>query len=315
MDARISSRFPRIAALRRRLAEAEGRAADGTDGVTRIPLEHDGRPRFYDLYAPAGLAPDRPAPLVVNLHGGGGNPAQQRRDSGMDAVADAGGFRVAYGAGTSPRGPFLTWNVHQSRTYATLQRIDDVGYIRRVVDDVRSRVAVDARRIYATGFSMGGIVCYTLACTLADTFAAVAPVAAVMQTPPEQRRPGRPVPIIHFHGLRDRNCAFAGGVGPNARDTVPRPGVPESIAWWVRHNGVPDTPVRQGRIGAAEFTQYGEDRDPGTVILWTLHDGGHTWPGGRSTIPEARVGPVNRDIAASERMWEFFTGHPLHDNT
>jgi polyhydroxybutyrate depolymerase len=314
MHTRLSSRFPRIAALRSRLAEARGLPAN-TEGVTRIALEHDGLARVYDLYVPGGLEPDRPAPLLVNLHGGGGNPAQQRRDSGMDAVADAYGFRVAYGAGTSPRGPFLTWNVHQSETYATRHDIDDVGYVQRMVDAIRARVAVDPNRIYATGFSMGGILCYTLACEMSDTLAAIAPVAAVMQTPPERRRPVRPVPIMHFHGLRDRNCAFDGGVGPNARDKVPRPGVRESIAWWVRHNGLPETPVRRDRIGAAERTQYGEDTSPGTIVLWTLHDGGHTWPGGRSTVPEERVGPVNRDISASERMWAFFEGHPLDDNT
>ncbi|MBN1556702.1 MAG: hypothetical protein JW951_00990 [Lentisphaerae bacterium] len=312
MDASRARRFPFAGALRERLKQRRGGPAAADDGrCERIELRVQGEARYYLLYRPPGLDPARPAPLILNLHGGGGNPEQQRRDTGMDAVADAHGCAVVYGAGTSPLGPFLTWNVHVSQTYATRRNIDDVGYVQRVMEDVRGRVNVDPRRCYAAGFSMGGILCYTLACELSGVFAAVAPVSAVMQTPPDRRRPGRPVPIIHFHGLRDRNCVFDGGIGPNARDPVPRPGVRESIAWWVQHNGLDPEPSARGRRGAAEFEQYGADDHPGTVVLWMLHDGGHTWPGGETTIPEARVGPVNRDIAASRLMWDFFRRHPL----
>ena len=51
---------------------------------------------------------------------------------------------------------------------------------------------------------------------------------------------------------------------------------------------------------------YGPADDGAEVLLWTLKDGGHTWPGGVSRLSERIVGKVNRDISASELMWEFF---------
>src|SRR5689334_13724540 len=67
--------------------------------------------RTYDVHLPNGEAPSAPAPLVIVLHGGGGNAANAARMTGMDAKADREGFIVAYPNGTGPRGDvLLTWN-------------------------------------------------------------------------------------------------------------------------------------------------------------------------------------------------------------
>jgi polyhydroxybutyrate depolymerase len=221
----------------------------------------------------------------------------------MDAVADAGGFIVAYPAGTSRGLPLLTWNVLIGDTYATAQNVDDVGFAGALLDDLQQRYAVDATRVYVAGYSQGAMLGYRLACAMGDRFAAMAAVAGVMTVKPEDCGPGRPLPLIHFHGLLDRHCPYEGGVGETKRDRVARPSVDDTIKFWIARNGLSAAPVSESIIGQAV------KQDRGSVILWTLKDGGHTWPGGECTLASERVGPINRDIHASELIWDFFKRH------
>jgi polyhydroxybutyrate depolymerase len=49
------------------------------------------------------------------------------------------------------------------------------------------------------------------------------------------------------------------------------------------------------------------------VVIYTIHGGGHTWPGVPDVL-EPQLGPVNQDISASEEIWNFFAAHTLsHD--
>ena len=80
---------------------------------------------------------------------------------------------------------------------------------------------------------------------------------------------------------------------------------------WRHHNGCPEKPKKTERIGNAVLTLYGPGKKGAEVALWTLEDGGHTWPGGETTPSERRagVGPINTDIDGSEEMWKFFQRH------
>ncbi len=294
-----------------RAAEQTAQAVEaGESGEFRYTLEHRGRERWYLVYAPPSYKAGTPAPLVLNLHGGAGNPNQQRDDSGMNAVADANGFLVVYPAGSGRlKDRFLTWNIGEGDTYAVQQNIDDIGFLRAVIDEVARNFSVDRKRIYATGFSQGAFMCYRLACEAAAQIAAIAPVSGVMLG--TGCRPSRPVSIIHFHGVNDPNVAYAGGIGEKAHDKIPRRSVEDTIAWWLKHNGLSDAPTREARKGRAAMKAYGPGANGAEVVLWTLEDGGHTWPGGASSLPERMVGPVNKDIQASALIWEFLQRHSL----
>ena len=56
-------------------------------------------------------------------------------------------------------------------------KVDDVGFTRALLDDLATVTNVDAKRVFATGISNGGIMCYRLASELSDRIAAIAPVA------------------------------------------------------------------------------------------------------------------------------------------
>ncbi|MFH0909710.1 MAG: PHB depolymerase family esterase [bacterium] len=293
-------------------AEEGGTDDQPASGSTKVDLTFGALDRFYIIHVPYSYDKAKPTPLVINMHGGGGNPAQQQRDSGMDKVADENGFVVVYPAGSGKmKERFLTWNIGMSDTYATINNIDDIGFLRAVIKDVSGNYTIDKKRVYATGFSQGAMMCYKVACEMSDVFAAVAPVSGVMQVPRSDCKPARAMPIIHFHGLEDPNVAYKGGVGPKAHDKVPRPGVQESIDFWLAQDGIDIKPVKQGRTGQAEFKEYGPGKNGAQIILWTLDDGGHAWPGGNSSLPEWKVGKVNKDVRASDLIWSFFKKYSM----
>ena len=104
------------------------------------------RDRAYILHVPAKLGP-RP-PLVLNFHGGGGNATQHQKYSQMDAVADREGFLVVYPEGSGPlEGRLQTWNAGGCCGMAVRDNIDDVAFVRRLLDDLAKRQAYDSASI------------------------------------------------------------------------------------------------------------------------------------------------------------------------
>ena len=118
----------------------------------------------------AELRRQDPVPLVLDWHGLGSSGAGQEAISGYKALSDQEGFIIAW-----PDGIDQAWNIGPCCT--TSRSVDDLGFARAIVDDVKKRVCIDPKRVYADGYSMGGGMSHYLACNAADIFAAVAPSA------------------------------------------------------------------------------------------------------------------------------------------
>ncbi|HMP74407.1 MAG TPA: PHB depolymerase family esterase [Kiritimatiellia bacterium] len=281
-------------------------------GSYQRQIRFNGMVRTYHVYLPSGFRADAPMPLVLAFHGGGGNPEAMQTMSGLNAMADRHGFMVVYPAGTGANDRRLSWNILLSETFATANRVDDIGFVKAMLAELKEALPVDGSRVYATGFSQGGMLCYRLACDpeLSRQLAAIAPVGATMTVRPDQCRAANPVPVLSIHGMEDPFSNYQGGIGSRAprNDRVPRPGVSESVGFWIRHNGLPNQPVEEKRIGRARMTRFANGAGM-EVINWTLEDGGHTWPGGVSNLPEFVMGKVNRDVLATALIWEFFSRH------
>lgn len=267
-----------------------------------------GRERSYLLHLPPNYAQAAALPLVLVLHGGGGNASNAAMMSGMSARADRAGFIVAYPNGTGRRDDrLLTWNAGNCCGQALDQGVDDVGFIRMLIADLAGRYKVDSRRIYVTGMSNGGMMTYRVACELADVIAAAAPVAGALNPP--ECRPGRPVPLIIFHGTADQHVLYEGGPPRKTIDSHPRvdASVADAVAFWTANNGCPAAPASEERDGVVRDT-YAGCRDGAEVVLYSIQGGGHAWPGGERG---SALGDQPSDaIAASDLMWEFFARHP-----
>lgn len=175
-------------------------------GTNARNLTHDTVPRDYNVYAPASYDGSSAVPLVVDIHGAGSTNAQQQGISGWGAKAEIEGFLVVY-----PQGIGNTWNAGVCCGGNTM---DDVGFIRAMVDAIELEGNVDAGRIYVTGLSNGGAMSHRLACEAADVFAGAAPLA--FPTPytnfAAQCTPSQEIPVLLTMGLTDVVIPYAGGV-------------------------------------------------------------------------------------------------------
>ncbi|MBU1880316.1 MAG: hypothetical protein KJ734_15315, partial [Chloroflexi bacterium] len=180
-------------------------------------LESGGQRRHYLLHVPPGYAADQPAPLAINLHGLGSNAAQQEQISGMSRLADAKTFIVVY---PEALGDPATWRVGAGSP--------DVAFIRDLIQHLAGQYRIDPARIYATGISNGGGMANRLGCDMADVIAAIAPVSGAYLFW-QDCQPGRPVPVLAFHGTADRIVPYEGGQG--------LPFVREWAETWAARNG------------------------------------------------------------------------------
>jgi polyhydroxybutyrate depolymerase len=255
-----------------------------------------GERREYLLHVPRSLDRAKPAALVLSLHGAGGWPAQQRDLSRWDELADREGFIVVYPAGEDTPGPRV-WKMTGER---------DPRYIADLIDKLRAEYNIDPKRIYANGLSNGGGMSFALSCTMPDRFAAIGMVGAALILPSTWCRSKQPVPMIGIHGLRDRAAPYHGGSSWIASHFAP---FLQFGAAWARRNrcapGAEDVEVRDG-VTRREYKQCANDA---TVVLYTLRDGGHTWPGG-AELPEWFLGKTVTDFDATAEMWHFFEQHP-----
>ncbi|MEK8052246.1 PHB depolymerase family esterase [Ideonella sp. DXS22W] len=277
-----------------------------------LSLVHAGQTRLYRVHVPAGLTPGQPVPLVIALHGGGGNMDVQANDRfyGWISQAERSGFIVVFPNGFSrlPGGQLATWNAGGCCGAARDQGSDDVGFIRALVAQLKGRYAIDGQRIFATGMSNGGMMAYRLACEMADTVRAVAAVAGTDNT--RKCTPSRPVAVLHIHARDDDHVPFDGGLGPRSltRAEHPHASVPDTLARWRSRDACPDTPPRTVLdTPGARCELSGPCRDASVVQACITERGGHSWPGG--TQPRGHAEPSTA-LDATPLIWNFFASLP-----
>src|SRR5690606_38463985 len=167
--------------------------------------------RRYVVRVPARVARSNAlAPLVIVLHGGGGNASNAETMTGFTRKAEREGFIVVYPEGTARgRVPLLTWNAGHCCGYAMEQRVDDVGFITALIDKLQSTHRIDPDRIYVTGMSNGGMMSHRLGIELSHRIAAIGPVVGAVFG--DEGRPRAPVSAIMINGMLDESVPYDGG--------------------------------------------------------------------------------------------------------
>jgi polyhydroxybutyrate depolymerase len=267
-------------------------------------LEVDGRKRHYYFYVPEHQT-SAPSPVILAFHGGGRAtvPGGWSLDHYIDLSQKAtkAGFIVVY-----PDGYKHSWNAGpgidgKSPNWgpACEEKVDDVKFVKMLIDDLARTVPIDRHRIYATGMSNGSAMTYRLAVELCDQIAAAAGVVSELslKAPVTIKRA---VPVMYFWGTAD---------------PIERPGSPpaaerarRNIETWKRLNGCIGRPV-VSTTGAAERQSF---KGKAPVIVWTIKGSGHCWPGVDGGEAVNRVlGPPNFDVSASDEIIRFFNEHRL----
>jgi polyhydroxybutyrate depolymerase len=290
--------------LRERIKEREQRDTSPKE----YTITHDGLERSYLLFVPRNYRPEQNAPLILMLHGGGGN-AKQTIDTmtPMNSYADEKNVIVAYPNGTGFFDNFLlTWNAGACCGRAMEKNIDDVGFIRAVVNDIKRQYSIDEKRVFAAGFSNGAMMSYRLGCEMADIFSGVASVAGALNI---SCNPSQALSVMIIHGTADNHVPYNGGKGPIQADKrhprVDKP-VSHAIDFWTRHNHCLPSPARS-EIGKIQKHVYSDCNAGTSVSVFTVQDGGHSWPGGKAYRSSEKP---STEMSASKEMIDFMLAYP-----
>jgi polyhydroxybutyrate depolymerase len=301
-------------------------------------LVQDGGTRTFSIHVPPGLDPAKPAPLVFAFHGGGQNAWQFEGFTHIHAKSDSSGFVLVEADGSPALGPSAgptpspdanvvleVWNAGNCCEYASQRNgnIDDVGFVRAMIASIEKQTCIDPKRVFATGFSNGGMLSHRLACELSDRIASIVAVSGGSgatdydKMPPQTLydcHPGRPVPVLHIHGTQDACYPFDGGWGPLSLVTFEA--VKVTIQNWVTRNGCSaGSPTNVFHNGAASCELYACPKT-GEVELCTIDGGGHYWPGGddwggSTVFCGSGQGIRSADIIANDAFWTWFQAHPM----
>jgi polyhydroxybutyrate depolymerase len=282
--------------------------------TTRHTLEAGGLRRSYAVHAPPELAGEKSAPLVFVFHGSGDDGLGMESFGKFSALADRAGFVAVY-----PDAISRNWNDGREAgaILSQLNRVDDVAFVGAMIRALKQTRRIDPNRIFAAGFSNGGIFVHYLASQLSEPLAAIADVSGGIAEPLAPKfRPAAPVSVLMIHGTKDPMVPYGGGdvdFGGFGRiiDTE------AALRLWTRSIGA-KAPPRTGALPDADprdqcrgtWTRWSGEKAGIELLLYRIEGGGHTWPGGPQFLPAAVIGPVCRDFDATEAIWNFFEKHP-----
>ncbi|MBN1759208.1 MAG: dienelactone hydrolase family protein [Chitinispirillaceae bacterium] len=233
--------------------------------------------RQMTVIAPSGLSNPM---LIIQLHGMNQDAAYQKNASKWEPIAEREKIIVVF-----PEGINKSWDISGNR---------DLDFIKAIIDTMDSRHKIDRKRIYVSGFSMGGMMSYHVANKMSDKIAAVGPVSGYPMGGATATST-RPIPIMHIHGTTDDVVGFSGVAG--------------TLSAWRNHLGCPSNsetikPYPSGKSGSAATKQtWGPCDENSEVVLISIEGKGHWY-----SMDEVSVN-------SSEELLAFFKAHPLKDVT
>ncbi len=231
-----------------------------------------GLEREYKLYVPLSYDSNRPASLIVTLHGMG-DDRNNFSQVGFDRAAETSNYIVVVPQAISDKYAGTTWNAQAGLLgYYPNKDVDDIGFINAIIDTVESQYAINSGNVFLCGFSMGGFMAQRMACEANSKFSAIASVAGTLGNNLSSCHPGRSIPIAHFHGTKDFTVGYyANGFGLK---------VDSLIHLWMVNNNCDTVAVKnilphgsEDTIIVEHYLYQGDDN----VELYKVNGGGHVW--------------------------------------
>jgi len=180
-------------------------------GATLHTMVVDGITRIWYEFVPDCCTKDKQWPLVVTMHGRGGTAETFFDLSGMANIAKERKFIVVFPQSSIyQQKPNGLKNVHRWNGVYEGKDIDDIKFIRSMVEDVKKRQPVDPGRVYACGQSSGGLMADTLCNHAGDLFAACATWSSTEHAASQDLNIPETedlVPTLLIFGDRDFLCA------------------------------------------------------------------------------------------------------------
>ncbi|MBL8911022.1 MAG: alpha/beta fold hydrolase [Archangium sp.] len=178
--------------------------------------------RPFDVLAPKDASPETPLPLVVLLHGYAASAWAQSVVAPFQDVVEPKQFVLARPNGTVNSLGKRFWNGSDYCCDFDRTNVDDVSFLRAVIDDVKSKRAIT--KVFVIGHSNGGFMGLRMACEASDAIDGVVSLAGSTWSRDGNCEGGRVVPVLLVHGTKDETILYEGSEGqyPSARETFRR---------------------------------------------------------------------------------------------
>lgn len=271
----------------------------GGDFQNLSELDVEGNLRYYTLYVPESYDVNTATPLLINFHGFGGDANAYMEEVGQDSdlhdVAEEEQFIVVYPQGVIRAKGASEWDPADNG----LQNIidNDVFFTEKLIEAIQSAYNIDLNKVYAAGYSNGGMMSYGLACNMADQIAAVGIMSGIMLV--DSCESDEYTSIIHFHGSADDVLPLQGNTDYQSVAAV--------RDFWLEHNNIPSTNLISTSFNGGDVLrdEYTGGNENTSFVLYTVLNefnapGGHVW------FRQAIDGQ-----SPSQILWSFLNDHTL----
>jgi len=255
-------------------------------------IVHNNIDREYILYVPNSYDGTSAVPILFNFHGFGGSASQFMQEADMRSLAEADTFILVY-----PQGSCLDGSSHWNPCPIggdNKSTADDVGFFESMISEISSQYNLDMERIYAAGYSNGGMMAYGLANYKSDLIAAVASVSGAMLNCTGST--SHPMPVIHLHGTSDAVVSYNGSNDWNS--------VQSTLDYWTSFNNTISTPtINTDNTGGMTIEHYSYEQGDNSVSVehYKYIGGEHVW------FNEPYQGQN-----ASELVWNFMSKYDIN---
>lgn len=263
--------------------------------------------RRFLIHLPAGYNDQDQFPLNLVLHGGRGTPENFRTLSNMDIAADAAGYIAVY-----PEGFQKFWADGRGGTPADEAGINDVEFLDQLITKLAVDLNVDTNRVFATGISNGGGMSQRLACEIPDKIKGIAVVAhSMLENTKNNCTLAQSLAAMFILGTADPLNPYEGGINEAGDSFL---GADSAVDFRVSINNctlqandsLPNVSTTDETTTSIKI--YRDCLDVTEIRLYTVHNGGHTWPRlqGGQYLPIQVIGRVSNDFEASFEILNFF---------
>jgi polyhydroxybutyrate depolymerase len=270
-------------------------------------LTNQGRLRTYYFYVPKTYNKNHSMPLVLVFHGDAGTGYSISNVTRFNSLAEKKKFIVVY-----PDGIDKKWNLRGNPR----GRIDDVLFVSALIDHLKQQINIDQHKVYATGFSKGGILTQALACKLSNKIAAFASVAGSLPVRLKPNcQPETPISMLMINGTKDRDVLYEGDDHTQRGALV---SISDMGSFWRSHDKCSvsaKSPQAHGtslsKNSQVKTSWYSHCQGNSEVVQLAVVNGGHFWPGGTSTDSSINKFNAKLKLNASQTIWDFFQRHTL----
>lgn len=252
--------------------------------------------REYIIHVPSGYQEGDNLPLVIVYHGFGGCAYYMPDEtSGLNDLADEENFFVAY--------PQAAYRPAKEDTYwepgfngGESIYLDDIFFSGQLIEHIDEEFSLDLTRVYAAGYSNGGMLTYSLACLRGDLFAGVCVMSGALLDGMDSCDPTQPVPMVIFHGVGDFVLPYNGDQYYAS--------VPDVVGLWLDHFQIPISTLNSAELNGGNVVHdsyYGGTNNTCLSLYTVVEEYGS--PGDHVWFSQDMDG-----VSPNAVMWDFFNG-------